>query len=48
MLEIVGKHLQESNIRHNYITGKTVIKDRAAIIEEFNTNPRGAWVRYQI
>ncbi|XP_063860938.1 transcription termination factor 2-like isoform X2 [Scylla paramamosain] len=41
MLEIVGKHLQEAEIRHQYITGKTLVKDRAAIVEDFNLNPRG-------
>ncbi|KAG0721408.1 Transcription termination factor 2 [Chionoecetes opilio] len=41
MLEIVGKHLKEAGMRYQAITGKVLVKDRAAIVEDFNSNPQG-------
>ncbi|XP_050731244.1 transcription termination factor 2-like [Eriocheir sinensis] len=44
MLEVVGKHLEPMGIRHLYITGKTSVKDRAAIVDDFNLNARSPQV----
>lgn len=48
MLEVVGKHLEQMGIRHLYITGKTSVKDRAAIVDDFNLNARSPQVREKI
>ncbi|CAG0888256.1 unnamed protein product, partial [Darwinula stevensoni] len=44
MLEIVKTHLQEAGFRVQGITGMVNIKERGKIVEDFNTNPRGAEV----
>ena len=41
MLLIVKDHLQNVGIRCHSISGQVLVKDRPAIVEDFNNNARG-------
>ncbi|XP_068221876.1 transcription termination factor 2-like [Palaemon carinicauda] len=41
MLEVVREHLREVGIRCHTISGQVLVKERGAIVEDFNTNPKG-------
>ncbi len=44
MLDIVAHHLDKVNITYSNIRGNIPPKKRMDIVEDFNTNPRGAQV----
>ncbi|ROT68362.1 Transcription termination factor 2 [Penaeus vannamei] len=41
MLEVVEKHLENVGIRCLTISGQVLVKERPAIVDDFNNNPRG-------
>lgn len=41
MLEVVEKHLDSVGIRCLTISGQVLVKERPAIVDDFNNNPRG-------
>ncbi|XP_071522203.1 uncharacterized protein [Panulirus ornatus] len=44
MLEIIRSHLERAGIKCHCISGQVVVKERPAIVSDFNTNPQGAQV----
>ncbi|XP_042206381.1 transcription termination factor 2-like isoform X2 [Homarus americanus] len=44
VLDIVHMHLREVGIKCHTISGKVLVKERPAIVSDFNMNPRGAQV----
>lgn len=48
MLQIVAVHLRQMGLRYGIIDGTVNPKRRMDLVEEFNTNPKGAQVRLTV
>lgn len=48
MLKIVAVHLQQMGLRYGIIDGTVNPKRRMDLVEEFNTNPKGAQVHLTV
>ena len=46
MLDLFHVHLKKLRIRCHVIAGNVTVKNRTAIVEDFNTNPKGPPVRF--